>query len=58
MARFRCGKEEGGNRYWTEEEKRRCRMCRAESTCGEMREREAKEREEKENVNFLESHIF
>jgi hypothetical protein len=54
MARFRCGNEEGEKRYWTEEEARRYRMCREEretidqmwSGCGEMREREAKEREE------------
>jgi hypothetical protein len=26
MARFRCGNEERENRYWTEEEERRCRM--------------------------------
>jgi hypothetical protein len=31
MARFRCVNEERENRYWTEEEERRCRMCRAES---------------------------
>jgi hypothetical protein len=30
MARFRCGNEERENRYWTEEEERRCRMCREE----------------------------
>jgi hypothetical protein len=38
MARFRCGNEEGENRYWMEEEERRCRMCYKEketmSTCG------------------------
>jgi hypothetical protein len=38
MARFRCGNEEGENRYWMEEEERRCRMCYEEketmSTCG------------------------
>jgi hypothetical protein len=27
MARFRCGNEERKNRYWTEEEERRCRLC-------------------------------
>jgi hypothetical protein len=27
MARFRCGNEERENRYWTEGEERRCRMC-------------------------------
>jgi hypothetical protein len=46
MARFRCGNEERENRYWTEGEERRCRMCREESEtiehmwsgCDEMRE--------------------
>jgi hypothetical protein len=54
MARFRCGNEERENRYWTEEEERRCRMCHEEretiehvwSGCGEMRERKRKERTE------------
>jgi hypothetical protein len=27
IARFRCGNEERENRYWTEGEKIRCRMC-------------------------------
>lgn len=27
IARFRCGNEERGNRYWEAEEKRMCRMC-------------------------------
>jgi hypothetical protein len=27
MARFRCENEERVNRYWVEEEERRCRMC-------------------------------
>jgi hypothetical protein len=27
MARFRCGNEERENRFWTEGEERRCRMC-------------------------------
>jgi hypothetical protein len=27
MTRFRCGNEERENRYWTEGEERRCRMC-------------------------------
>jgi hypothetical protein len=46
--RFRCGNEKRKNRYWTEEEERRCRMCREDretieymwSECAEMRERE------------------
>jgi hypothetical protein len=54
MARFKCGNEERENRYWTEGEERRCRMCRQESEtvehmwsgCDEMREREGKERRE------------
>jgi hypothetical protein len=54
MARFRCGNEERENRYWMEEEERMCRMCREEREtiehmwrgCGEMREREEKERGE------------
>jgi hypothetical protein len=29
MARFRCGNEERENRYCTEGEERRCRMCQA-----------------------------
>jgi hypothetical protein len=53
MARFRCGNEERENRYWTEGEERRCRMCYEEcetiehmwNRCSEMREREGKERE-------------
>jgi hypothetical protein len=52
MARFRCRNEERENRYWTEGEERRCRMCREESEtiehmwsgCDEMRKREGKER--------------
>jgi hypothetical protein len=27
MARFRCGNEERENRYWTEGEEIRCKMC-------------------------------
>jgi hypothetical protein len=54
VARFRCGNEERENRYWTEEEERRCRMCYEEretieqmlNGCSEMRERERKERGE------------
>jgi hypothetical protein len=54
MARFRCGNEERENRYWTEEEERRCRICNeARETighmwngCSEMRERERKEQGE------------
>jgi hypothetical protein len=56
MARFRCGNEERENRYWTEGEERRCRMCyeeRKKETTehmrngrSEMRERERKERGE------------
>ncbi|KAH0813723.1 hypothetical protein GEV33_009066 [Tenebrio molitor] len=54
MARFRCGNEERENRYWTEEQERRCKMCREESEtiehmwsrCNEMRERERKDRGE------------
>jgi hypothetical protein len=54
MARFRCGNEERENKYWMEEEERICRMCREEREtidymwrgCGEMREREEKERGE------------
>jgi hypothetical protein len=54
MTRFRCGNEERENRYWTEEEEERCRMCHEEtemieytwSGYGEMRERERKERGE------------
>jgi hypothetical protein len=30
MARYRCGNEKRENRYWTEEEERRCRMCYVE----------------------------
>jgi hypothetical protein len=47
-------RERGENRYWTEGEERRYRMCREESEtiehmwsrCDEMREREGKERRE------------
>jgi hypothetical protein len=47
VASFRCGNEERENRYWTEEEERRCRMCYKEretieqmwNGCSEMRER-------------------
>jgi hypothetical protein len=47
MARFKCGNEEKENRYWTEGEKRRCRMCYEErqtighmwNGCSEMKER-------------------
>jgi hypothetical protein len=54
MERFRCWNEERENRYWTEEEQRRCQMCREEnetiehmwSGCNEMRERERKDRRE------------
>jgi hypothetical protein len=54
MARFRCGNEDRENKYWMEEEERMCRMCREEREtiehmwrgCGEMREREEKERGE------------
>ncbi|KAH0811711.1 hypothetical protein GEV33_011080 [Tenebrio molitor] len=54
MARFRCGNEERENKYWMEEEERMCRMCREERetiehmwrACGEMREKEEKERGE------------
>jgi hypothetical protein len=54
IARFRCGNEERENRYWTEGEERRCRMCYEErettehmwNGCSEMRERERKERGE------------
>jgi hypothetical protein len=54
MARFRCGNEERENRYWTEGEERRCRICNeARETighmwneCSEMRERERKEQGE------------
>ncbi|KAH0819016.1 hypothetical protein GEV33_003775 [Tenebrio molitor] len=54
MARFRCGNEERENKYWMEEEARMCMMCRDEREtiehmwrgCGEMREREEKERGE------------
>jgi hypothetical protein len=54
MAGFRCGNEERENRYWMEEEERMCWMCREEREtiehmwrgCGEMREREEKERGE------------
>jgi hypothetical protein len=49
-----CGNEERENKYWTEEEERRCGMCREESEtiehmwsgCNEMRERERKDRGE------------
>jgi hypothetical protein len=27
MARLRCGNEERENKYWTEGEEKRCRMC-------------------------------
>jgi hypothetical protein len=48
MAKFRCGNEERENRYWTDGEERRCRMCyEATETiehtwngCREMREKE------------------
>jgi hypothetical protein len=51
---IRCGNEERENRYCMEEEERMCRMCREEREtiehmwrgCGEMREREEKERGE------------
>jgi hypothetical protein len=54
MARFRYGNEERENRYWMEEEERMCRMRREEREtiehmwrgCGDMREREEKERGE------------
>jgi hypothetical protein len=53
MARFRCGNKERENRYWSEGEERRCRMCREESETvdmwsgwDEMRKREGKERRE------------
>jgi hypothetical protein len=56
MARFRCGNEKRENRYWTEGEERRCRMCYEEREretiehmwkgCSAMREREREEREE------------
>ncbi|KAJ3619832.1 hypothetical protein MTP99_005486 [Tenebrio molitor] len=56
MARFRCANEERENRYWTEGEERRCRMCREEremiehmwSGCNEMREREREGKERRE----------
>jgi hypothetical protein len=44
MTRFRCGNEEKGNRYWMEEEGRRCRLC--------YKERE-KETDRKKNVFYL-----
>jgi hypothetical protein len=49
-ARFRCGNEERENRYWTEGEERRCKMCyeERESTvwngCSEPRIRHISER--------------
>jgi hypothetical protein len=43
MARFRCGNEERENRYWMEERETIEHMWRG---CGEMREREEKERGE------------
>jgi hypothetical protein len=54
MARFRCANEERENRYWTEGEDRRYRMCREERGTIEhmwngwdkVREREGKERRE------------
>jgi hypothetical protein len=54
MARFRCRNEKRENRYWTEEEERRCRMYREESeTIGymcsgynEIRQMERKDRGE------------
>jgi hypothetical protein len=54
MGRFRSGNEEGENRYWMEEEERRCKMCYEEretiehmwNGCSEMRKRERKERGE------------
>jgi hypothetical protein len=54
VPRFRCGNEERANRYWTEGEERSCRMCREDretiehmwSACGEITEREKKERGE------------
>ena len=27
VARFRCGSEERGRRYWMKEEERKCRIC-------------------------------
>jgi hypothetical protein len=47
MAGFRCGNEERGNRFWIEEEERRCRMCYEEKKtmahmwngCSEMRKK-------------------
>jgi hypothetical protein len=46
MARFRCGNDKRGNRYWMEGEERSYRMCYEErettehmwNGCGEMRE--------------------
>lgn len=31
IGRFRCGNEENDNRFWLEEDARRCRMCREEA---------------------------
>ena len=53
VARFRCGNEERGNRYWEEIESRRCRICGVEEEniehwlkrCDGLREEE-REREE------------
>jgi len=30
IARWRCGNEERGNKYWLKEEERKCRLCRKE----------------------------
>lgn len=46
VARFRCGNEEKGNKFWLEENERRCRLCGDEEetmehmmrTCTEVRE--------------------
>ncbi|KYM95795.1 hypothetical protein ALC62_13556, partial [Cyphomyrmex costatus] len=30
IARWRCGNEERGNKYWMKEEERKCRLCERE----------------------------
>jgi hypothetical protein len=37
IARFRYGNEERENRYWTEREERRCRMCYEEREMIELK---------------------
>ncbi|KYM94102.1 hypothetical protein ALC62_15275, partial [Cyphomyrmex costatus] len=40
IARWRCGNEERGNRYWMNEEERKCRLCGRERETVEHMRRE------------------